>query len=152
MTASRVPPAPPASASLGQYMRFLWRRKLSIVLPVIVAAGVAYGLTSRQEPSYQSFTDLLFETSGTGAVEAARPVSIPTEARVATSPAVLTAAAQRLDTGQAGATSLQGSVEASQAGDINVLRITARHQSPTAAADIARGVSEAYLAERDRRA
>lgn len=142
---------PPPTASLGQYLRFLWRRKFSIMLPVMVAAGVAYGLASRQEPTYESFTDLLFSASGPGAADAARPVSIPTEARVATSPAVLAAAAERLDPLAAGASSLQGAVEAEQAGDIAVLRITARHGSATVAADIARAVSETYLAERDRR-
>lgn len=152
MTAPTAPPspAPAGTASLGQYLRFLWRRKLTIALCVLAAAGVAYGVTSQQEPTYESFTDLLFGGSSSGAVDAARTVSIATEARVVTSPAVLEAAAEQLE--DADVRSLQAAVEAEQAGDIAVLRITARHRSATAATEIAAAVSDAYLETRDRRA
>ncbi|MBW3615588.1 MAG: polysaccharide biosynthesis tyrosine autokinase, partial [Actinobacteria bacterium] len=143
---------PAASASLSQYLHFLWRRKLSIVLCVVVAAGAAYGVASGQEPRYESSTELLFGASGTGTVDS-RVVSIPTEARVVTSPAVLEAAAEKIDGSDApDVASLEAAVEAEQAGDIAVLRITARHQSPTTAAEIAEAVSETYLDKRDQRA
>jgi succinoglycan biosynthesis transport protein ExoP len=153
VTAATSPPSATtaAPASLGQYLRFLWRRKVSIVLSVVVAAGVAYGVASRQAPTYESSADLLFGQASTGVVDA-RTVSIPTEARVATSPAVLEQAARKLDGAEATVGRLQRAVEAEQAGDIAVLRITARHRSPTAAAEFAEAVSDAYLEKRLRRA
>ncbi|MEX2659935.1 MAG: polysaccharide biosynthesis tyrosine autokinase [Acidimicrobiales bacterium] len=153
MTSASSPPptAPPPAetASLGQYLHLLWRRKLTILLPVVVAAGVAYAFAERQERAYESFTDIIFGASGTDAAPA-RAVSIPTEARVATSPAVLAAAASRL--AESGVPVGPLAVEAEQAGEIAVLRLRARHPSPTVAADIVDAVSNAYLAERGRRA
>jgi receptor protein-tyrosine kinase len=142
-----LPPAQAATASLRQYLQFLWRRKLSLLLPVLVAVGVAYGLTSRQASIYESFTDLLFTPQGAGASDQVRAVSIPTEARVATSPGVLVAAAKTLGP-KVSAGSLAGSVKAKQTGDIAVLRITATNRSPQQAAHIAAAVAQSYLDER----
>lgn len=140
----------PAPASLGQYLRFLWRRKASIILAVAVAAGAAYVVDGRRDPIYESYTDLLF-SAGSGNADA-RGVSVATEARVATSPAVLDAALDRLHAQAGGGTAaLGGAVDARQAGDIAVLRISARHRSPTMAAEVADAVSDAYLEERTRR-
>lgn len=142
-------PAPVETASLAQYLHLLWRRKLVILLPVVVGAGVAYAVAEREEPTYESFTDIIFDTSDSGA--AAGAVSIPTEARVATSPAVLAAASDELaESGVPVAGPLN--VAAEQAGDIAVLRIHAQHGSPTVAADVVGAVSDAYLAERARQA
>lgn len=130
-------------ASLAHYLRFLWRRKLALVLPVLVAVGVAIVVTERQEPVYQSSTDLLFSAAG-GEGGVAREVSVRTEARIATSPAVLGEAARSLGGGITGP-SLVGIVFAGQVEDLAVLRITARHGSPGRARQVAAAVAGAYL-------
>lgn len=137
-----APAAPPAS--LAQYLRFLWRRKLALALPVVVAVGVAVAVTQRQTPVYESSTDLLFSATGSEGGTARDEVSVRTEARIATSPAVLAEAARSVGGGTTAA-SLAGAVRAGQVEDLAVLRITARDGSPGRARAMAAAVASAYL-------
>lgn len=141
---SNTPTESSGQASLAQYLRFLWRRKLALGLPVAVAVVVAVGLAQRQEPLYRSSTDLLFSSGPSASSGTARERSLPTEARVAVSPAVLAEAARMLD-GGTGA-SLGGAVEAKPLEGVAVLRISARHRSPGRAQAIAAAVASSYIA------
>jgi succinoglycan biosynthesis transport protein ExoP len=140
-------PHPSSSAaptgSLSQYLRFLWRRKISLILPVVVAVGTGFVVSSGEAKQYASYTDLLFTPTTPVDGSQARTISIPTEARIAVSPAVLGEAAKTLKKA-----SLPGSVTAAQSGDVLVMRIDARSTNPVVAASVVNAVAKAYLAER----
>jgi uncharacterized protein involved in exopolysaccharide biosynthesis len=88
-----------ATPTLPHYLRILWRRKWALLLPVLLATATSYGLARSQRPQYEAHTDLLFRAAtGTGE-SASQPADVPTEQRVAVSPAVVGRAVRILGDG-----------------------------------------------------
>ncbi|HEY2957426.1 MAG TPA: polysaccharide biosynthesis tyrosine autokinase [Actinomycetota bacterium] len=140
-----------ATPTLPHYLRILWRRKWALLLPVLLATATSYGLARSQRPQYEAHTDLLFRAAtGTGE-SASQPADVPTEQRVAVSPAVVGRAVRILGDGTPAGT-VMGEVSAQQIEQLSILRISARDPSPVHASRVVAAVSAAYLDFRRERA
>jgi capsular exopolysaccharide synthesis family protein len=133
-----------ATPTLSVYLRILWRRRWALVLPVLLATATAYALSTSQQPVYEAHADLLFGASGGGGDGSGQQVSVQTERRVATSPAVAARAVQRLGV-NATVQRILGGVRAEQVDQLAILRIVARDSSPVRAAQVVTAVSAAYM-------
>lgn len=144
----RVDDAPP---ELQEYLGILWRRKWSIVVIVAIAVTAALVYSSRQDPVYQSSTEVLVEPipsySG-GQPPSAGIIVMEDERRVATSAEVtkMAAAALGRDAVAMGAVS----VEATETS--HTLLFTAVSDDPVSAQKTARAFGDSYLAFRRKKA
>jgi len=133
-----------ATPALSVYLRILWRRRWALLLPVLLATVTAYGLSTSQQPVYEAHADLLFGGSGGGGDGSGPQLSVQTEQRVATSPAVAARAVDRLGAGATVERILAG-VRAEQVDQLAILRIVARDSSPVRAAQVVTAVGAAYI-------
>lgn len=132
-----------AAPALPLYLRMLWRGKWALVVPLLLATAASYGLAKSERPVYEAHTDLLFRVPESSGVQA-RPADIPTEQRIATSPAVATRAATNLGDGTP-AEVIATQVSAQQVDQLSILRIAARDASPAHGRAVVSAVSAAYL-------
>ncbi len=139
-----------ATPSLPLFLRVLWRRKWGLLVPLLLATAVSYGLARAERPVYESHTDLLFRGPD-GSETPSSPVDILTERRVAVSPAVAEQAARNLDDGTS-PDRIMAQVGADQVEELSILRISARDPSPDHASEVVSAVSAAYLDFRRERA
>jgi capsular exopolysaccharide synthesis family protein len=133
-----------ATPTLPLYLRVLWRHKWALLVPVLLATAAAYGLAKSERPVYEAHTDLLFRTLESSGGVPSQPTDIPTEQRIATSPAVAEGAARNLGDGTP-AEAILGQVGALQVEQLAILRITARGPSADHARQVVSAVSAAYL-------
>lgn len=134
------------AATTGAYLRLLWRRKWQLLLPVVVATAVAYGVSAQQAPVYETHADLLFEGPRVGGAPAPS-VDVLTEAQIVTSPAVAAAAAESLG-GAATAAEVTAAVSAEQVKALPMLRVSARAGSARTVRKLVDASVEAYLESR----
>jgi succinoglycan biosynthesis transport protein ExoP len=139
-----------ATPTLPLYLRVLWRRKWALLVPVLLATVAAYGLARSERPVYEAHTDLLFRALESSGGVPSQPADIPTEQRIATSPAVAEGAARNLGDGTP-AEAILAQVGALQVDQLAILRITARGQSAENARQVVSAVSAAYLDFRRKR-
>ena len=139
-----------ATPTLPLYLRVLWRRKWALLVPVLLATVAAYGLARSERPVYEAHTDLLFRALESSGGVPSQPADIPTEQRIATSPAVAEGAARNLGDGTP-AEAILGQVGALQVDQLAILRITARGPSAENARQVVSAVSAAYLDFRRKR-
>jgi capsular exopolysaccharide synthesis family protein len=99
---------------------------------------------------YEAHTDLLFRALQTSGGVPSQPADIPTEQRIATSPAVATGAAENLGDGTP-AEAILSQVGALQVDQLSILRITAQGPSSENARQVVSAVSAAYLDFRRKR-
>lgn len=135
---------PEGSATLPAYLRILWRRKWALIVPLLLATAASYGLVRSERPVYEAHTDLLFRGPDPSGDVQAQPADVPTEQRVAVSPAVATRAAGNLGDGTA-VGAILAQVAAEQVEDLSILRISARGPSPAHASQVVSAVSTAYM-------
>jgi capsular exopolysaccharide synthesis family protein len=140
-----------ATPTLPHYLRILWRRKWALLLPVLLATATSYGLARSQRPQYEAHTDLLFRAADGAGEAASQPADVPTEQRVAVSPAVVGRAVKILGDRTPAGTVL-GEVSAQQIEQLAILRISARGPSPDHASRVVSAVGAAYLEFRRERA
>jgi capsular exopolysaccharide synthesis family protein len=136
--------------TLPLYLRVLWRRKWALLVPVLLATVAAYGLARSERPVYEAHTDLLFRALESSGGVPSQPADIPTEQRIATSPAVAEGAARNLGDGTPAETIL-AQVGALQVDQLAILRINARGPSADNARQVVSAVSAAYLDFRRKR-
>jgi capsular exopolysaccharide synthesis family protein len=136
--------------TLPLYLRALWRRKWALLVPVLLATVAAYGLAKSERPVYEAHTDLLFRALESSGGVPSQPADIPTEQRIATSPAVAEGAARNLADGTP-AEAILAQVGALQVDQLAILRITARGPSAGNAREVVSAVSAAYLDFRRKR-
>jgi capsular exopolysaccharide synthesis family protein len=139
-----------ATPTLSLYLRVLWRRKWALLVPVLLATAAAYGLARSERPAFEAHTDLLFRALENSGGVPSQPADIPTEQRIATSPAVAEGAAKNLGDGTP-AEAILGQVGALQVDQLAILRITARGPSADTARQVVSAVSAAYLTFRRER-
>jgi capsular exopolysaccharide synthesis family protein len=139
-----------ATPTLPLYLRVLWRRKWALLVPVLLATVAAYGLAKSARPVYEAHTDLLFRALESSGGVPSQPADIPTEQRIATSPAVAEGAARNLGDGTP-AEAILVQVGALQVDQLAILRITARGPSAENARQVVSAVSAAYLDFRRKR-
>jgi capsular exopolysaccharide synthesis family protein len=139
-----------ATPTLLLYLRVLWRRKWALLVPVLLATTAAYGLARSERPVYEAHTDLLFQALENSGGVPSQPADIPTEQRIAVSPAVAEEAASNLNDGTP-AEAILAQVGALQVDQLAILRITARGPSPANARQVVSAVSVAYLDFRKKR-
>jgi capsular exopolysaccharide synthesis family protein len=139
-----------ATPTLPLYLRILWRRKWALLVPVLLATVAAFGLSKSERPVYEAHTDLLFRTLESSGGVPSQPADIPTEQRIATSPAVAEGAARNLGDGTP-AEAILAQVGALQVDQLAILRINARSPSADNARQVVSAVSAAYLDFRRKR-
>ena len=139
-----------ATPTLPLYLRVLWRRKWSLLVPVLLATVAAYAMARSERPVYEAHTDLLFRALESSGGVPSQPADIPTEQRIATSPAVAEGAARNLGDGTP-AEAILAQVGALQVDQLAILRITARGPSAENARQVVSAVSAAYLDFRRKR-
>lgn len=137
------------AATSGEFVRLLWRRKWQLVIPVVIAAAIAYGVSAQQPPVYEAHAELLFESTADGGDQAVSG-DVPTEARIVASPDVTMAAAESLS-GAATPTEVATAVSAEPVDTLPLLRVTGRAPSGRRAEKLVSATVEAYLSNRAER-
>jgi Mrp family chromosome partitioning ATPase len=144
----RIEDPPP---ELQEYLGILWRRRWSIAIIVAMAVIAAFLYSSRQDPVYQSSTEVLVQSVPTASGSqspAGGIVVMEDERRVATSAEVtrMAAAALRRDAITMGAISVEGTETS------HTLIFTAVSGNPISAQETAEAFAESYLTFRRRKA
>lgn len=134
------------ASTTGGYLRLLWRRKWQLVLPVLVATAVAYGVSAQQSPVFETHADLLFQGPGAGGAQGTS-VDVPTEAQIVMSPQMALAAAESLG-GDVTVAEVEAAVTAEPVETLPMLRVSARAPSAQRAEQLVTATVEAYLASR----
>jgi capsular exopolysaccharide synthesis family protein len=140
-----------ATPSLPHYLRILWRQRWALLLPVLLATTTSFWLARSESPRYEAHTDLLFRGGSSSSDVPSQQVDVPTEQRVAVSPAVVGRAARSLGGGTT-VEAVLAEVSAEQIEQLSILRISARGPSPSLASRTVSAVSAAYLDFRRERA
>ena len=128
----------------------VWRYRWMVLAAAVVVGFAGFALASLQSEEYEASARLFLTSPGTTVVfdrQASVPVEryLPQQAQRATSPEVLTAAAELLDDGTS-PRALAEQVSVATNIELVTLTITASDGSPQHAAEIANAVSEAYQA------
>jgi len=137
----------PREIDLREYLQVLRRRRGTILLIVVLAAGVALALSALQTPEYEATTQVVFNpsTTGQGNGQQSQPATDrATELLLLAAPDVSDAAARQLGH--------QPNVSAQSVGMTNVIAITARSKSASGAARDANAYARAYIDVRTKQA
>lgn len=132
-----------------EFLRILWRRKLSLLLVTVIVVGIALAYSFSRTPLYQSTAEVLvrpitFDPSQPGTVPGF--INMATEERVATSAPVAATVRERL--AQTGTTA--GEIEVQTATDeVETLEFKALSPQPAAARRTAQAYALAYLGFRE---
>jgi len=127
----------------------VWRYKWTILTAALLAAGLGYFLSSSQAPTYEATARIFLADPRNQSIMSnarvyADPVQyVPQQAERVTSDPVLDLAAQFVGGGATGE-SLAKRVATAPDPELNLISVTAVASTPTAAADIANAVTEAY--------
>jgi capsular exopolysaccharide synthesis family protein len=133
------PTRQPEDSDLSLIAQVIRRRIWVVLLCFVVSTVAAVALSVRAEKQYEATTALLLRSSS--AFEPQRAVD--TNLQLLGLPAVAQATAQRL--GDISADEIEGSIEASQEGDADILEVTATSSSPEQAALIANTYAKEFL-------
>ena len=127
----------------------IWRYKWTILTATLLAAGLAYFLSSSQAPTYQASGRIFLadprsqSVLGSGRDFADPELYVPQQAERVTSDPVLDLAAQLLG-GEATGDRLADRVAAEPDAALNLITVSAAAPTPEGAAEIANAVTEAY--------
>ncbi|WP_185819887.1 YveK family protein [Salibacterium salarium] len=128
--------------SLTEIIEVIWRyKKLIVILPVVLAV-IAYAVSQFLTPSYSSTSKVYLGNFGNEMYTSAGSAQ-----EVIMSNDLLNDVINNLDLSYDRPTSLRGSVSIESLSESSMLEITANHENPERAQEIANGVVEQFLAK-----
>lgn len=125
---------------LLNYGRTIWRRKVTIVIVTLLAAGIAFAISARETPVYQATAQVLLQPSAEASALSVTPatVNVPNDISLIESPAIA-----RLVTAQIG--SAPPVIASSEAANPDVLDVTVNGGTSREVARAANAYARAFL-------